>query len=151
MLESISTRCISPRHILTRQDRYHRVLKNRGTLLRKSSNYVTSAHNSDGLALVLSDIEREYYREVLLKRLATCSIRIVEKPVVILQLGTRATFCVRTTSYLSQGPTAGESGPCKLFGGSCSERFLSAPELGFWGNSDGHQGFLPRAAALGSS
>ncbi|CAL8464412.1 g3947 [Coccomyxa elongata] len=65
MSESISTRCISPRLTLYRQERCHPVffLKKRGTL-RKSSKCVTSAHNSDEFSLVLSDIEREYYREV---------------------------------------------------------------------------------------
>ncbi|BDA49708.1 probable chaperone protein dnaJ C76, chloroplastic [Coccomyxa sp. Obi] len=66
MSASISTRCISPRPLRSLQDRCHHVLflRKKATLLLKSSKHATTAYNSDELALVLSDIEREYYREV---------------------------------------------------------------------------------------
>lgn len=66
MLASISTRCTSPRLIVDQQDRYNRTLsvRRRGTVSLESSNGMKSAYNSDDFALVLSDSEREYYREV---------------------------------------------------------------------------------------
>lgn len=79
MLAGSSTRCIYPRLLVHRQDKRHRVLLLKKTLLLRSSKYVTSAYNSDEFALVLSDIERDYYREVLTETwLAACNVRAVK-------------------------------------------------------------------------